>query len=54
VCDQVVLSRLLVDRALARRAEAFGTELELRRKILENLPVRPVHGAEPARRRSHP
>lgn len=54
VCDQVVLSRLLVDRALARRTEAFGTELELRRKILENLPVRPVHGAEPARRRSHP
>jgi hypothetical protein len=54
VCDQVVLSRLLVDRALARRAGSFGDELELRRKILDNLPVRPVRGAEPARRRTHP
>lgn len=48
VCDQVVLSRLLVDRALARRAEAYGSELELRRKILEGLPVRPIRGAEPS------
>jgi hypothetical protein len=51
VCDQVVLSRLLVDRALARRADARSDELELRRKILTGLPVRPVRGAEPARRR---
>lgn len=54
VCDQVALSRLLVDRALARRAEAVGSELELRRKILEGLPVRPVRGAEPAGRRTQP
>ncbi len=54
VCAQVLLSRLLVDRALARRAQAFGSELELRRKILEGLPVRPVRGAEPTRRRTHP
>lgn len=54
VCDQVVLSRMLVDRALARRAGAFGNELELRRKILEGLPVRPVRGAEPLRRRAQP
>lgn len=52
VCDQVVLSRLLVDRALARRSEAFGCELELRRKILDGLPVRPIRGAEPRRRGS--
>jgi hypothetical protein len=54
VCDQVVLSRMLVDRALAREAGAYGSELELRRKILEGLPVRPVRGAEPARRRALP
>lgn len=50
VCDQVVLSRLLVDRAAARSVDAHGDELELRRKILEGLPVRPVRGAEPRRR----
>ncbi len=54
VCDQVLLSRLLVDRALARGEHAFGSELELRRKILEGLPVRPVRGAEPGRRRTQP
>ena len=53
VCDQIVLSRLLIDRATARGADAFGSELELRRKILESLPVRPVRGAEPGRRRTH-
>ena len=54
VCDQIMLSRLLVDRALARGTDAFGSELELKRKILEGLPVLPVCGAEPSRRRPHP
>ncbi len=54
ICEQVVLSRLLVERAQAHRAEAFGSELELRRKILDGLPVRPVRGAEPSRRRTQP
>ena len=51
VCDHVVLSRLLVDRAAAREAGTYGDELELRRKILESLPVLPVRGAEPGKRR---
>lgn len=50
VCEQVVLSRMLVDRASARQSGAYGSELELRRKILDSLPVRPVPGAEPGRR----
>jgi hypothetical protein len=50
VCEQVVLSRMLIDRVRAHEDGAFGSELELRRKILEGLPVRPVRGAEPARR----
>lgn len=52
VCDQVVLARMLLDRARARSEGAYGEELELRRKILEALPTRPIRGAEPGR--SHP
>lgn len=52
VCEQIMLSRMLVDRAAARRSGAYGSELELRRKILDSLPVRPVRGAEPAGRRT--
>jgi hypothetical protein len=47
VCDQVSLSRMLIDRAEARQSGALAQELELRRKILGSLPVRPVRGAEP-------
>jgi hypothetical protein len=54
VCEQIVLSRMLVDRAAARRSGSFGSELELRRKILDGLPVRPVRGAEPTGRRALP
>ena len=50
LCDQVMLSRMLIDRACAREDGAFGAELELRRKILDGLPFRPVRGAEPSRR----
>jgi len=39
LCDQGVLSRMLVDRARANQSGAFGHELELRRKILDGLPV---------------
>lgn len=42
VSDEAVLSRLLVDRAEARQTGAFGQELELKRKILGNLPVRKI------------
>lgn len=38
--EQIVLSRMLVDRALANQAGAFGQDLELRRKILGSLPIR--------------
>jgi hypothetical protein len=51
VCDQVVLSRMLVDLAAARRRGAFSSELKLKEKILEALPMRPVAGAEPKQRR---
>lgn len=51
LCRQVVLARMLVDRACASRSGAFGNELELKRKILDGLPVRAVAGAEPKRRR---
>jgi len=54
LCDQIVLSRMLVERAEARESGAFGVELELRRKILQNLPVKPVTGAEPRRGRAGP
>lgn len=54
LCDQVVLSRMLVERAQARQEGEFGTELELRRKILQSLPIKPVKGSEPAHRRSTP
>lgn len=49
VPQQVVLSRMLIDRAEAAQTGQFGQELELRRKILHGLPVRPVAGAEPGR-----
>lgn len=52
VCEQVVLSRMLVERAQARQSGAFGQELELRRKILGSLPVRAVAGAEPGRKQA--
>lgn len=52
LCDQIVLSRMLVDRALANQSGAVGCELELKRKILDNLPIRPVRGAEPRRKRA--
>jgi len=52
LCDQVVLSRMLFDRVEAHRSGQFGQELELRRKILGALPVRPVAGAEPRPRQS--
>lgn len=52
VCEQVVLSRMLIERAQARQTGQFGQELELRRKILEGLPVQAVTGAEPARRKA--
>jgi hypothetical protein len=48
--DEVVLSRMLVDRAAAWEAGAAGRERELKRRILEALPVRPVRGAEPKSR----
>ena len=51
LCQQVVLSRMLLERAQARQSGAFGHELELRRKILDGLPVHPVAGAEPRDRR---
>lgn len=38
--DASLLSRMLVERAHANQAGAYGHELELRRKILEGLPVR--------------
>ncbi len=47
VPQQIVLSRMLVDRAEANQTGQFGQELELRRKILSGLPVRAVAGAEP-------
>jgi hypothetical protein len=42
VCDQVALARMLVDRAQARDEGQFGRELELRRKILDALPMHPL------------
>jgi len=47
--DEVVLSRMLVDRAAAWEEGAAGSERELKRRILQNLPLRPVVGAEPKR-----
>ena len=52
ICDQTILSRMLVDRAQARQSGQFGQELELRRKILEGLTFRAVPGAEPGRGRA--
>lgn len=52
VGEQVVLSRMLLDRVEARETGQFGQELELKRKILGALPVRPIAGAEPRRRRA--
>ena len=52
ICDQVVLFRMLIERAKARETGEFGDELELTRKILDGLPVRPVAGAEPRRKRA--
>ncbi len=52
LCDQVVLSRMLVERATAHQSGAFGHELEWKRRILESLPIRPLAGAEPTRRQS--
>ena len=52
LCEQVVLSRMLIERALARESGEFGSELELKRKILDNLPVRSIAGAEPRQRRA--
>lgn len=42
---QLVLSRLLADRAEAHRGGKVGPELELRRKILRALPVKKVASA---------
>lgn len=47
ISDHEVLARMLVERAEAREEGAFGHELELKRKILANLPVLAVKGAEP-------
>jgi hypothetical protein len=52
ICEQKVLSRMLIERAEARETGQFGHELELRRKILANLPVQAVAGAEPRRRKA--
>lgn len=54
VSDQIVLSRMLFERAEARQSGQFGQELELRRKILNGLPVRPIAGAEPRRGKAAP
>lgn len=45
--DEVVLSRMLVDRAAAWEAGAVRHERELKRRIRGTLPVRPISGAEP-------
>jgi len=51
LCDQGVLSRMLVERARANRSGAFSQELELRRKILDSLPVKRLADAgAPAKR----
>lgn len=42
VSDAATLARMLVERALARRAGQFSVELELRRKILASLPMQRV------------
>lgn len=52
LCAQVVLSRMLIERAAARQTGSFGQELELRRKILEGLPIHSVAGAEPSGRKA--
>ena len=52
LCEQVVLSRMLSDRARARAASAMAREMELKREMLDALPVAPVAAAErsPTRR----
>ena len=42
---QIVLSRLLIERAEAHQAGQIGQDLELRRKILSALPVHRVRNA---------
>lgn len=41
---QAVLARMLVERAAARTVGQYGTEFELRRKILDALPMVRVNG----------
>lgn len=50
VSREAALARMLVERARARRTGQFAAELELRRKILDGLPVRRGREAEPAKR----
>jgi len=52
--EEIVLSRMLVERARANQAGAFGQELELRRKILESLPVKRLPAAGRGTKRAHP
>jgi hypothetical protein len=54
VAPEVVLSRMLVERAEARQAGAFGQELELRRKILQNLPMQKLGEPAPGKGRAAP
>lgn len=41
---QAVLARMLVERAAARSVGQYGAEFELRRKILDGLPMVRVNG----------
>ena len=41
---QAVLARMLVERAAARSVGQYGAEFELRRKILDGLPIVRVNG----------
>ncbi len=52
--EEVVLSRMLVERARANKTGAFGQELELRRKILQALPVKKLPPERRAAKRAHP
>jgi hypothetical protein len=42
--SQALLARMLVERAAARNVGKYGTEVELRRKILDSLPMVRVNG----------
>lgn len=42
--DHAVLARMLVERAAARSVGQYGAEFELRRKIIDSLPMVRVNG----------